>query len=197
MALSPSPALEYVARPGKLLMRLWLWRKTDMSRIARRVRRTHFCLIPVVRNDDSQDETVRMGGSAMRVLHHRDGGGKLWLHDTGVEKEGRRTSTNVMERGGQINRRFAFAQNQLDQDALEFKPVSNEEVTELAQIAGTIDVLELYCTNVLGQKPRHHVQKSEAQQVLGALTELIFANLETADRNADHAVECKGVPNML
>ena len=32
----------------------------------RRVRRTHFCLIPVVRNDDSQDETVRIGGSAMR-----------------------------------------------------------------------------------------------------------------------------------
>eukprot|EP00937_MAST-01D_sp_MAST-1D-sp2_P004933 g4933.t1 len=163
----------------------------------RRHRSTHFCLVPVVLNADVQDERVRLDNFSMRVLHHTiDHRGlppQLWLHDAGVEKETKEDSTNALERSGMINRRACFAEKQLDQDSIMFKPVEHEEVTELAQIAGTIDVLELYCSEVLAKKG-HAVRQAEAQQVLHALAEIIFAALQTTDKDPARALECDGIP---
>eukprot|EP00937_MAST-01D_sp_MAST-1D-sp2_P001025 g1025.t1 len=145
----------------------------------RAARRTHFCLIPVIQRQDQHDETITIAPDdashdvheTVRVFHHHaDTGALLWLHDTGVEKEGKDTSTNAMERGYGVNRILAFAEEQLDQDALELRPVSATEVSELAQISGTVDVLRMYCDDVLSRCARGaHVTAHQAEPVLRAL----------------------------
>jgi hypothetical protein len=169
----------------------------------RAARCTHFCLIPVIQRQDKHDETIAIfpndatqdAHEAVRVFHHRaDTGALLWLHDTGVEKEGKDTSTNATERGNGVNRILAFSEVQLDQDAVELRPVSVTEVSELAQISGTIDVLRMFCDDVLSRCARAPVTAHQAEPVLRALRELIFSALETTDHGAAKALECDGLP---
>jgi hypothetical protein len=162
-------------------------------------RSTHFHLVPVLLNPNPDDERVLYSNAQVRIQHvpHPSTGlPTVWLHDPAVEKEAKSMSssaTNSM--GNRVNRWLGFSTQCLDQDSYALKATSSEEVCELAQIAGAIDVLNEYTKlldahKALGGSP---LTPGETAQVIDALTELIYSALVTANKSGS-VLDINGIP---